>query len=121
MQVAQNITYYYRLKQIDNDGQFEYSNVVSSNLNGDGSFDVLDLVPNPTVNQTTLSVSSGVSQDIKVVIYNSIGQEVQTVNHVLNVGVNQITLDVNSLSAGTYMATVTTGNEIRTKRLVIGR
>jgi hypothetical protein len=121
MQVAQNITYYYRLKQIDNDRQFEYSNVVSSNLNGDGSFDVLDLVPNPTVNQTTLSVSSDVSQDIKVVIYNSIGQEVQTVNHVLNVGVNQITLDVNLLSAGTYMATVTTGNEIRTKRLVIGR
>jgi hypothetical protein len=70
---------------------------------------------------TTLLISSGVSQDIKVVIYNSIGQEVQTGNHTLNIGMNQIKFDVNLLSAGTYMATVNSGNEVRTKRLVIGR
>ena len=122
MQVAQNITHYYRLKQIDNDGQFEYSNIVNATLTGsNSSFNVLEFVPNPTVDMTTLLISSGVSQDIKVVIYNSIGQEVQTGNHTLNIGMNQIKFDVNLLSAGTYMATVTSGNEIRTKRLVIGR
>jgi hypothetical protein len=122
MQVAQNITYYYRLKQIDNDGQFEYSNIVNATLTGsNSSFNVLEFVPNPTVDMTTLLISSGVSQDIKVVIYNSIGQEVQTGNHTLTVGMNQIKFDVNLLAAGTYMATVTSGNEIRTKRLVIGR
>jgi hypothetical protein len=122
MQVAQNITYYYRLKQIDNDGQFEYSNIVNATLTGsNSSFNVLEFVPNPTVDMTTLLISSGVSQDIKVVIYNSIGQEVQTGNHTLNIGMNQIKFDVNLLAAGTYMATVTSGNEIRTKRLVIGR
>jgi hypothetical protein len=122
MQVAQNITYYYRLKQIDNDRQFEYSNIVNATLTGsNSSFNVLEFVPNPTVDMTTLLISSGVSQDIKVVIYNSIGQEVQTGNHTLNIGMNQIKFDVNLLSAGTYMATVTSGNEIRTKRLVISR
>ena len=122
MQVAQNITYYYRLKQIDNDGQFEYSNIVNATLTGsNSSFNVLEFVPNPTVDMTTLLISSGVSQDIKVVIYNSIGQEVQTGNHTLTVGMNQIKFDVNLLAAGTYMATVTSGNEIRTKRLVISR
>jgi hypothetical protein len=122
MQVAQNITYYYRLKQIDNDGQFEYSNIVNATLTGsNSSFNVLEFVPNPTVDMTTLLISSGVSQDIKVVIYNSIGQEVQTGNHTLTVGMNQIKLDVNLLAAGTYMATVTSGNEVRTKRLVISR
>jgi hypothetical protein len=120
MQVAQNITYYYRLKQIDNDGQFEYSNIVNATLTGsNSSFNVLEFVPNPTVDMTTLLISSGVSQDIKVVIYNSIGQEVQTGNHTLNIGMNQITFDVNLLAAGTYMATVNSGNEVRTKRLVI--
>jgi hypothetical protein len=122
MQAAQNITYYYRLKQIDNDGQFEYSNIVNATLTGsNSSFNVLEFVPNPTVDMTTLLISSGVSQDIKVVIYNSIGQEVQTGNHTLTVGMNQIKLDVNLLAAGTYMATVTSGNEVRTKRLVISR
>jgi hypothetical protein len=122
MQVAQNITYYYRLKQIDNDGQFEYSNIVNATLTGsNSSFNVLEFVPNPTVDMTTLLISSGVSQDIKVVIYNSIGQEVQTGNHTLTVGMNQITFDVNLLAAGTYMATVNSGNEVRTKRLVISR
>jgi hypothetical protein len=122
MQAAQNITYYYRLKQIDNDGQFEYSNIVNATLTGsNSSFNVLEFVPNPTVDMTTLLISSGVSQDIKVVIYNSIGQEVQTGNHTLTVGMNQITFDVNLLAAGTYMATVTSGNEVRTKRLVISR
>jgi hypothetical protein len=70
---------------------------------------------------TTLLISSGVPQDIKVTIYNAIGQEVQTGNHTLTVGMNQIKLDVNLLAAGTYMATVTSGNEVRTKRLVISR
>jgi len=122
MQVAQNITYYYRLKQIDYDGQFEYSNIVNATLTGsNSSFNVLEFVPNPTVDMTTLLISSGVSQDIKVVIYNSIGQEVQTGNHTLTVGMNQIKLVVNLLAAGTYMATVTSGNEVRTKRLVISR
>jgi hypothetical protein len=122
MQVAQNITYYYRLKQIDNDGQFEYSSIVNATLTGSSSsFNVLEFVPNPTVDQTTLLISSGVAQTIAVSFYNAIGQVVQTNTHELSEGMNQITFDVNLLAAGTYMATVTSGNEVRTKRLVITR
>jgi hypothetical protein len=120
--VSTGTTYYYRLKQIDFDGQFEYSNIVSASLSGNnGTFDVLEFLPNPTVYMTTLLITSGIPQDIKVTIYNAIGQKVQTGNHTLNVGENKVEFDVSMLAAGTYMATVTSGNEIRTKRLVIGR
>jgi hypothetical protein len=116
---AQNWTNIAWINGNDNSTTAKFVNATITGSNS--SFNVLEFVPNPTVDMTTLLISSGVSQDIKVVIYNSIGQEVQTGNHTLNIGMNQIKFDVNLLAAGTYMATVTSGNEIRTKRLVIGR
>ena len=44
----------YRLKQIDNDGQFEYSNVISVNISLN-SFELYQNYPNPFNPTTTIS------------------------------------------------------------------
>jgi hypothetical protein len=119
-QVDENVTYYYRLKQVDNDGKFEYSKIVSAMLNGVGEgFEVLNLMPNPTTDQTKLLISSSVNQEITVSIYTPMGQLVQRIAYSLDLGVNQLSLDVNTLAAGNYLVTVTNADQVRTKRLII--
>lgn len=63
-------TWYYRLKQIDHDGQFEYSNVVSIRIETATSTSV-SLYPNPTLGSLTIAEGQGM-----ITIYNLNGQPV---------------------------------------------
>ena len=53
---------YYRLKMIDNDGTFKYSNVVALRLNGIASNDEIKVYPNPFVSSFTIEMNSDVNQ-----------------------------------------------------------
>ena len=92
----ENITYY-RLQQVDFDGQFEYSDIVSienrtSEL-GSEAFG-LRLYPNPV--QNTLNIENGEGQAI---IYNSIGQPLRTVQ----ISNTTFQIELNDLPKGVYM------------------
>jgi len=122
IQVEKNVVYYYRLQQVDNDGQFEYSAIVSALLNGvsDG-FDVLNLAPNPSTDHTTLLISTSQQQEIIVSIYSPIGQLAKRLNYNLGLGINQVSIDVSTLAAGSYLVSISNGETIRTKRLVVAK
>ncbi len=119
MNVTAGIVYYYRLKQVDNDGAFEYTDIVSAQLNGDVTFSVKDFVPNPTMDKTSLIVTATKDQDITVTFYNVVGQKVMESSHLLNKGGNTITFDLNKLASGTYTAIVSSANEVYTKKVVL--
>ncbi|MFN8286857.1 MAG: T9SS type A sorting domain-containing protein [Chitinophagales bacterium] len=119
--VNANVRYYYRLKQMDNDGQFEYTDIVTAIITGETSFQVLDFVPNPTNQATTLYITSGSAQEIQVDLYNIVGQNVLSSSHQLSKGGNQIPFDLNLLASGTYTAVVTSNNEVHSKKLVISK
>ncbi len=119
--VEPNVRYYYRLKQMDNDGQYEYTDIVSEIITTQVSFGVKDFIPNPTMNNTSLIVTSSTEQTIEVKFYDVIGQVVSSSKHELHKGGNQIMFSLEHLSAGTYTAIVSSGNEVYTKKLVITR
>lgn len=93
---------YYRLKQVDFDQKFSYSNNAVVNFEG---FDIIELYPNPSKGNFNLVMKSSIEADIDLTIYNSIGQVVKT-QHM------QVTKGVNSLNAqfegatGKYLITV---------------
>ena len=118
-QVAAGIRYYYRLKQIDNDGAFEYTDVVSAILTGELTFDVKNFVPNPATGQTTLWVVTSKEQEITVAFYDVLGRKVYNGVHGITKGENKIDFDISRYAAGAYTAIVTSGNEIYTKKLVV--
>jgi len=64
---------YYRLKQVDFDGSFTYSKIISINFE-EGNNRLL-LFPNPAQNKVTVSEKNGAVIN-EVVIYNQLGQEV---------------------------------------------
>ncbi len=119
MNVVAGTRYYYRLKQMDNDGQFEYTAIVSAIIAGDVTFEVLDFIPNPTSGQTNLFITSSTLQEVNIELYNIIGERIMDRVAGLNKGGNVVPFDFNLLAAGTYTAVVHTGNEVHSRKVVI--
>ncbi len=66
--VSANTVYYYRLKQIDFDGDIEYSNIVSAIFKDGKGFTLVDLYPNPATNKVVISVAIDITKDAKTFI-----------------------------------------------------
>jgi hypothetical protein len=90
---------YYRLKQVDKDGKFEYSNSIRVSTNCNDKARIL-VYPNPlSYDQKLIVTISGYTGKIKGELYNAMGQQV-TVYNLVN-SANE--LSVMNLSAGVYM------------------
>ncbi len=113
------IVYYYRLKQVDVDGNFAYSNIASASLTGDKGFTLTGLYPNPATSQVSIGVISNVNTSATVRLTDILGRDVMVQNWTLSVGYNTNMYDVSSLAAGTYVVTIQSGNVKTSKHLVI--
>lgn len=92
---------YYQLKQLDSDGTFALSNIVQSYLNT--SKYLVEVYPNPAMNQ--IRFSSLPAQN-KVLITNSLGGTIQTLENVQN----ETPVYIDNLSKGTYTISVCSAN-----------
>ncbi|HET8827872.1 MAG TPA: T9SS type A sorting domain-containing protein [Pelobium sp.] len=110
---------YYRLKMIDNDGTFKYSDVkvVRYGLN-DTKVDV-SVYPNPVSDFTNISFNVAVSGESSISLSNIQGRVVKNVNSNVLAGTNTIKLNLSDIASGTYILTVSqNGKIIGTKKLV---
>lgn len=94
---------YYQLKQVDNNGNSELSNIISINTSIKDNAKLLVTVAENNVN---LVFSQAVSGSAYVCIRSVDGKELLKQSIVLNAGYNNITLPVN-LQKGIYVAAVT--------------
>jgi len=101
--------YQYRLKQIDFDGTFEYSNTIEVEINQPTQFSLEQNYPNPFNPSTniTYNIPSNVNGEMSKVtlkIYDMLGNEIETlVNEYQDAGVHSKLFIVNStLSSGVY-------------------
>jgi len=94
---------YYRLKTVDQDGQFEFSNVmeVNSLCYEDG---MVDIFPNPVRNAESLNIRFHANENIAVgiEIMDGLGRIIDRMDVDLNEGVNTFTYDAANLPAGMY-------------------
>ncbi|WP_153042794.1 T9SS type A sorting domain-containing protein [Rufibacter ruber] len=111
-------TQYYRLKQVDYDGKFEYSRVISAAA-GKTVTPAQPLVfPNPFVKEFTLSLTSETAMNVTVELRDLQNRVVKTQKAVLVKGNNHLPLTTDNLPAGTYLLNVT-GNGLRLVQKVI--
>ncbi len=96
---------YYRLKQVDYDGQFSYSRLSSVIKDGDGT---ISLFPNPTANVLKINFED-VDQIENVTFYNTFGRIVKTVAG------KQDKYEVTDLPVGKYILQIrlADGRELR--------
>jgi hypothetical protein len=91
---------YYRLKQIDFDGAYEYSQIRSAEF--DSGAILNHMRPNPVENEGNISIWADKTQSTNLVILNSLGQVVLTKNVQLDEGENEVRVPTTSLPAGAY-------------------
>jgi hypothetical protein len=96
-------TYSYRLKQIDFDGTFEYSDVVEVDLLTPKTFALSQNYPNPFNPSTIVEFSLATDSRVSLKVFDVLGQEVMTVvNSSLVAGVHTVDIDASLLNSGVY-------------------
>lgn len=103
--------YYYRLKQIDSDGQFEYSDIISVEIKIPNQYALYQNYPNP-FNPTT-SITYNLPNDgmISLKVFDMLGSEVVTlVNKDQKAGAYTIPFYAGDLASGIYICKITTND-----------
>jgi hypothetical protein len=109
----------YRLKQIDNDGQLEYSDVVEVEIIP-MKFALSQNYPNPFNPNTTIRFSLPVQTQLKINIYNMLGELVKTLSEgIYEAGYYNINFDAAELSSGTYIYRLESNNFTETKKMIL--
>ncbi|MBK7630137.1 MAG: T9SS type A sorting domain-containing protein [Ignavibacteriales bacterium] len=96
-------TYTYRLKQVDFDGTFEYSNAIEVEVLGVKEFALGQNYPNPFNPSTKINFSLAVDSKVSLKIFDVLGQEVATlINGQLAAGSQEVSFNASSLNSGVY-------------------
>ena len=94
---------YYRLKMVDKDGSFDFSNTVAVKINHDQIANQVSVYPNPFNNNLNLSVIANASGNATITISDITGKKLMSINHDVEVGNNNINADqAASLHSGLY-------------------
>ncbi len=92
-------TVYYRLKQVDIGGEFNYSHVVPLTLDNTSS---VSLYPNPVSNKATIYITSSKPEQLDIRIIDNIGRVVKQQQSKITAGNTSLSIDVKHLSKGVY-------------------
>jgi len=118
--VKESGKYIYRLKQIDTDGSFEYSNQIEVNVEIPKAFKLLQNTPNPFNPTTSIVYQLANTSDVTLKVYDILGNEVLTlVNEKQEAGKYEVKLDASKLSSGTYIYRLSAGSFVQTKKMIL--
>jgi hypothetical protein len=125
--------YHYRLKQIDHDGTFEYSNVVKVEVLSPSKFSLEQNYPNPfnpstKIKYTIPNVETHRDASLQIVtlkVFDVLGNEVATlVNEEKSAGTYEVEFnsrsgEVRNLTSGIYFYKLQTGSLVETKKMIL--
>jgi hypothetical protein len=112
----------YRLKQLDFNGNYEYSDEVFIDNPAPVNYALKQNYPNPFNPATTINYSLPVKSQVSLVVYNTLGEKIiQLVNKQKEAGRYSVEFDATSLPSGIYYYRLQAGNFIETKKMVLLR
>jgi hypothetical protein len=121
--IDQNVNagiYSYRLKQVDFDGTFEYSNEILVNVTASSEFTLDQNFPNPFNPNTLIKYSIPKSSQVSLKIFNTLGQEMETlVNEEKQVGTYEVNWNASNLQSGVYFYRLQADSFIETKKMIL--
>jgi len=117
---------FYRLKMIDFDGTFEYSDIIEVEVGSPLEFSLGQNYPNPFNPSTSIRFTLGSRQFVSLKVYDILGNEIETlVQEEKPAGKYEIEFNTqgtkvnNSLSSGIYFYTLQAGNFIQTRKMLL--
>jgi hypothetical protein len=111
----------YRLKQIDNDGKYEYSDEIEVEVIPT-VFALYQNYPNPFNPSTKIKVQFPQTTQVRLAVYNMLGELVsELANGEYSSGVHEFGFNAEGLASGIYVYRVESPNFIDTKKMVLLR
>jgi hypothetical protein len=113
--------YYYRLKQMDYNGQFEYLNLRNEvSIGIPVEYNLSQNYPNPFNPVTSINFDLPFDQNVSLRLYDISGREAASMlNKSMSAGYHSVTLDASGLSSGVYFYTLTAGSYMSTKKMLV--
>ncbi|MAT38801.1 MAG: hypothetical protein CL946_04275 [Ectothiorhodospiraceae bacterium] len=113
---------YYRLRQVDFDGTFEYSPVVEVAIGKADEFALSPVYPNPASLSATLRYTLPEQSHITLEIFDALGRKARTVrNELQSAGIHTTDIDLAGLPSGMYHCVLRSGEMVRSRRVAIRR
>ena len=113
-------TFRYRLKQIDFDGSYEFSEEVLVENPAPSDYALHQNFPNPYNPVTTIKYEIPSKATMQLNIYNTLGEVIQVlVNEEKPVGYYEIEFDASSFASGVYFYRIQAGDFIKTKKMIL--
>ncbi|GEM_PF-2040816 len=97
---------YYRLRCVDNDNSFEYSEVIAISGEKGDDFALVSAYPNPASNVFNIQLVSSRDEVLTTTVREMNGKEVYTSQHTAVKGGNLFTIPVGSFSKGFYFVSI---------------
>jgi zinc-dependent metalloproteinase lipoprotein len=106
--IAKGVKYYYRIKQIDNNGKFSYSSTISLIAFTANKF--VNVYPNPVKSVLFIELNNAQNVKTEIVVTDVIGQKIYASFQTAN----KVEINTNLWSKGVYMVAVKTaeGNQV---------
>ena len=110
----------YRLKQIDFDGSFEYSDVVYIVNPAPMDYALDQNFPNPFNPTTSINYGVPIKSNVVLKVYNTLGSEVVTlVNEEKPAGNYEVTWNAINIPSGVYFYRLQAGDFVQTRKMIL--
>jgi photosystem II stability/assembly factor-like uncharacterized protein len=117
---ALNEKLFYRLKQLDYNGNYSYSKTIEINSVYASSFELSQNYPNPFNPTTIIQYAVNSKQLVTLKVYDVLGNEIVTlVNEENPVGEYKITFDASGLPSGIYFYKLQAGDYNQTRKMIL--
>lgn len=118
--IQQSGNYSYRLKQIDQNGMYNYSSIVEVEVGHPQKFNLYQNYPNPFNPSTTIKYEVPQQSNIIIKVFDILGKEMTTLlNEKIAPGRYQIEFDGSQLSSGVYFYQIITEKFTQTRRMIL--
>ncbi len=109
---------YYRLKQVDYSGEFEYSNIIAVSKD-DESMATISFYPNPVTDKASVSYLSNENASLSITVFDINGTELFKQNVNVKKGESEINInEVQNLSNGVYMIRIDDSLNVKTIKFI---
>ncbi|MEJ2196788.1 MAG: T9SS type A sorting domain-containing protein, partial [Ignavibacteriaceae bacterium] len=112
--------YYYRLKQIDNDGTYEYFDVVTVEVGVLNNIYLAQNYPNPFNPETRIEFTLPEKQLVSLRIYNTLGElKKELINEEREAGSYTVNFDASNLPSGVYIYSLQTSSFTANRKMTL--
>jgi predicted esterase len=109
-------THYYRIRRVDRDGVYQYSEVKTVKVSG---VNAIQVRPNPVAGSTlTLALSMQQKAQTTIQVVSIDGKVMSKLNTQLQQGLNTVSVNVDAIPTGIYLVQIVLADEVVTKKFI---